>query len=169
MIFLEGKWSALQKIPIPKERSFNKLRPPLSAVAKNNGEVIVSSTDFSGLLVYKDNQWILKAIKVPPASKLALAGGVKLFAFTIGITQSGDYVNKKPNGKIIMWTIDDNYEVAAPQEIMTESYSFSIQGSNPYYARTVPVVDAYSPANFVAIAWTCIGQKWVKVMKIPVE
>ena len=169
MIFLEGKWSALQKIPIPKERAFNKLRPPLNAVAKTNGEVIVSSTDFSGLLVYKDNQWSLKAIKVPPASKLALAGGTKLFAFTIGITQSGEYVNKKPNGKIIMWSIDDQYEVAPPKEIVAEAYPFSIQGSNPYYARTVPVVDAYSPANFIAIAWTCIDQKWVKIMKIPVD
>lgn len=169
MTFLEGKWSELQKIPIPKERTFNKMRPPLNAVAKSNGEIIVASTDFSGLLVYKDKQWSLKAVKVPPAAKLALAGGTKLFAFTIGVTQSGDYVNKKPNGKIIMWSMDDNYEVAPPKEIVSESYPFTIQGSNPYNARTVPVVDAYSPANFVAIAWTCIDQKWVKVMKVPVE
>lgn len=169
MTFLEGKWSELQKIPIPKERSFNKLRPPLNAVAKSNGEIIVASTDFSGLLVFKDNKWNLMATKVPPASKLALAGGTKLFAFTIGITQSGDYVNKKPNGKILMWAIDDKYEVAAPKEIVAESYPFSIQGSNPYSARTVPAVDAYSPENFIAIAWTCIGQKWVKVMKVPVD
>ena len=30
------------------------------------------------------------------------------------------------------------------------------------------VVQAYAPPNFVPIAWSCKGQKWVKFLRVPV-
>jgi len=31
------------------------------------------------------------------------------------------------------------------------------------------VVQAYAPANFVPVAWTCQKQRWIKFLRVPIE
>ena len=42
------------------------------------------------------------------------------------------------------------------------------KGLNGYFYPGL-VVMAYAPPNFVPIAWTVQGQKWIKFLRVPVE
>jgi hypothetical protein len=41
-----------------------------------------------------------------------------------------------------------------------------VQGLNEL--RPELVVQAYAPPNFVPIAWSCEGQRWIKFLCVPV-
>lgn len=168
--FENGIWSDLKTIKIPpKKETFNSMRPPIQVVAKENGEVFLSSTQFSGLMHFKDEVWSHIGINLTPGSKLALVGGKKIIAFTINTIESSAYVKKEKNAKINFWLLNDDLTFQEPKEIISENFPFSIQSANAYNARTSFVVDRYSPPNLATIAYTCFEQKWVKVVRIPIS
>jgi hypothetical protein len=168
--FENGSWSDLKTMTIPsKKETYNSMRPPIQVVAKENGEIFLSSTEFSGLMHFKNDKWSHIGTTLTPGSKISLVGGNKLVAFTINTTESPLYVNKANKAKINMWQLNDDLKFQEPKEIVNEEYPLSIQGANAYNARTSFVVDRYSPPNLATIAYTCFKQKWVKVVRIPIN
>jgi hypothetical protein len=54
-----------------------------------------------------------------------------------------------------------------PRELAREELPLSgVQGLNEL--RPGLVMQAYAPPNFVPIAWSCEGQKWIKFLRVPV-
>ena len=57
---------------------------------------------------------------------------------------------------------------SAAVDLATEDQPLSYKHDNVYVLRPALVVQRHAPANFVPIAWTCEGQKWIKYLRVPV-
>lgn len=80
-------------------------------------------------------------------------------------------VGAAPNkGPVVLrsWQRSASGRWSEPVELGREEMPLSHKHDGIYVIRPGLVVQAYAPANFVPVAWTCEGQKWVKYLRVPV-
>ena len=166
--FEDGKWSAIETIDQPKRESKNPTsRPAVSAVSVRGEEIFMVGARFSGVLHYRSGKWTVEAPEVPRGGRLSVAGDRHVMA--VAATPDGGDVYK---GAVTLqaWRRSADGAWSGPEELAKEEQPLSNKGSgNIYNYRPGFVVQPYAPPNFVPVAWTCEGQKWIKVLRLPVE
>jgi hypothetical protein len=79
-----------------------------------------------------------------------------------------DYAKHKGPVTFRMWQRQPDGSWKGPTELVTEQHPLS-RNDNMYSFRPSFVVQPYAPPNFIPLAWTCDRQRWVKVMRVPVD
>ncbi len=156
-------WSAVEEIPHPKRIAVNPIgRPPLHAVSLGGKEIFVAGALFGGVLHYREGQWQSGLPELPPGGRLSAAGDRAVVAVSGGPSVKGPAVLRS-------WQRPAGGAWSAPVELAVEEHPLSHKYDNVYVTRLGLVVQAYAPPNFVPVAWTCEGQKWIKFLRVPVE
>src|SRR6185503_15815423 len=166
--FEDGKWSAIETIETPKRESKGpSARPAVSAVSVKGEEIFLVGARFPGVLHYRSGKWTAEAPDVPRAAKLSVAGDRHVVAVA-AIPETGDVYKGGVALKVWRRAADGGW--SSPEELAREELPLSNKGSgNIYLYRPGFVVQPYAPPNFVPVAWTCEGQKWIKVLRVPVR
>jgi hypothetical protein len=138
-------------------------RPPLHAVSLDGKEVFVAGALFKGILHWKDGRWETELADLPQGARLSVAGE------TVVAVAAAYPTSKLAQGPVVLrsWQRREG-KWSAPVDLAREEAPLSHKHDNVYVARLGLVVQPYAPPNFVPIAWTCEGQKGVKVLRIPV-
>ena len=121
----------------------------------SDGEEILLSTD-KGLVVWDGTSW--RDDESVKGAFLTTCGG-KLVGFSVEDKGAGSallFWRRSPDGT---W---------ASKEIATEALPICFNVWRDYGARCVAVPKT-SPPNYAPVAWTCRGQTWVKVLRVPIE
>ena len=161
----DGKdWAPTQEIKQPK-RTLNgpPSRPPIHAVSLLGKDIFLTSAFWGGVLHYQEGEWKVEAEDVPPGSRISAAGD-KAIVVIAGVGQA---INKGP---VVLrsWQRSANGRWSGPVELAKEDEPLSHKHDGIYVIRPGLAVQPYAPPNFVPVAWTCEGQKWVKVLRVPV-
>jgi hypothetical protein len=157
-------WSAIEEIEQPKRVAKSPfMQPPTRAVSLGGKEIFLTSTFFNGVLHYQDGKWQTQLPDVPPGSQLSVAGDKTI----VVIAPVSEAYNKGP---VVLrsWQRSAEGRWSAAVDLAQEDQPLSYKHDNIYVLRPALVVQRYSPANFVPIAWTCEGQKWIKYLRVPV-
>ena len=140
-------------------------RPPLHAVSLHGREIFLTGALFKGVLHYREGRWETDLPDLPVGSRLSVAGDR-----TVVVIAPVYATAKLTQGPVILrsWQRGDAGTWSDPMDLAREEHPLSHKHDNIYVARLGLVVQPYAPANFVPIAWTCEGQKWIKFLRIPV-
>lgn len=160
-------WSTVAEIIQPKRVATNPMaRPPLHAVSLGGKEIFLASALFNGVLHHKDGQWKAELPEVSAGSRLSAAGD-KTVVVIAPVTPAGNL----SKGPVVLrsWQRSADGQWSAAVDLATEEQPLSHKHDGIYVVRQGLVVQQYAPANFVPIAWTCEGQKWVKYLRVPVD
>jgi hypothetical protein len=157
-------WAAIEEIEQPKRAAVNPMtRPPIHAVSLAGKEIFLVSALFNGVLHYQNGKWMIEAADVPAGSRISAAGDRAV----VVIAGASAAVNKGP---VVLraWQRSSAGRWSEPVELAREESPLSHKHDGIYVIRPGLVVQPYAPPNFVPVAWTCEGQKWVKVLRVPV-
>jgi hypothetical protein len=157
-------WSALEEIEQPKRVGKSPVsQPPTRAVSLGGKEIFLTSTFFNGVLHYQDGKWQTELADVPPGSQISVAGDKTI----VVIAAVSEAYNKGP---VVLrsWQRSADGRWSAAVDLAKEDQPLSYKHDNIYVLRPALVVQRHAPANFVPIAWTCEGQKWIKFLRVPV-
>jgi hypothetical protein len=158
------KWSAIEEIAQMGKGSTVFNRPHIHAVSIDGKEIFMASGFREGIYHHRDGRWQKEPVKVPFGTRLSLAGGKTVMAFAV---RSENADRKKGPMVIQTWQRRSDGEWSDARELAREEIPISVmQGLNEL--RPGLVVQTYSPPNFVPIAWSCDGQKWIKYLRVPV-
>jgi len=103
---------------------------------------------------------------MPRGSRLSVAGDKAVLAIA-AVPDSGDVYQ----GPVTLqsWRRSADGTWAGPQTPAREEIPLSNKGAGDrYFYRPGFVVQADAPPNFVPVALTCEGQKWIKVLRVAV-
>jgi hypothetical protein len=158
-------WTFVEEIEEPKRvhKGGAYLRPPTHAVSLGGKEIFLTSALFPGVLHYRDGQWKQELAEVPPGSLISIAGDKTV----VVIAAVSEAFNKGPV-VIRSWQRSGSGQWSAAVDLAQEEQPLSIKHDSNYVVRPALVVQSYAPPNFVPVAWTCEGQKWVKILRVPV-
>ena len=159
----DGKaWATPTTLPEPKERIFNPTRPPIYAVSLGGKEIFVTSSVWKGLLHFADGQWKMELPDLPQGARLSVAGG-KTVVIVAAVYESP----RKGPVTLRCWQRGADGKWSEPADLAREEAALaSIEPQ--YEIRVGYTMQPYAPANFVPLAWSCEGQKWVKYLRVPV-
>ena len=122
-------------------------------------EIFLVSALWGGVLHYQDGKWKAEPVDVPPGSRISVAGD-RAVVVIAGVSSA---VNKGP-------VVLQSWQRASERPLVRGRSSWpgkrqplSHSHDGIYVIRPGLVVQPYAPPNFVPVAWTCEGQKWVKV------
>ena len=154
------KWSAVEEVPAgPIVNSYLWFRPRMHAVSVGGKEVYLASGLRAGIFRYRDGTWSKEPVDVPPGARLSVAGDKTVMAFA---------VPAKDKNVVLCWQRRPDGTWTGPRELMRETEPITgMKGPNMLFPGLV--VMAYAPSNFVPVAWTCQGQKWIKFLRVPVD
>ena len=159
-----SRWSTIEEIAQMGKGSAVFNRPYVHAVSVDGKEIFTASGFREGVYHYRDGRWQKESVKVPPGARLSLAGNKKVVAIA-GQSENAD--RRKGPFVIRMWHRMADGTWSEPRELAREELPLSgVQGMNEL--RPGLVMQAYAPPNFVPIAWSCEGQKWIKFLRVPV-
>jgi hypothetical protein len=159
-----AKWSAIEEIAAPPRAGHVWCRPQLHAVSVGGKEVFLASGFRNGMLHYRDGKWQQEPIDVPFGGRLSVAGD-KTVVVVAARSETAD--PRKGPMVIQAWQRRADGRWSGPRELAREEHPLAgMEGAN--VLRPGLVVQAYAPPNFVPVAWSCKGQKWVKYLRIPV-
>jgi hypothetical protein len=157
-------WAPTREIPQPKRSLVGPpSRPPIHAVSTGGKEIFLVSAFFNGVLHYRDGDWKVEAADVPPGGRISAAGDKAV----VVIAGAGAAINKGPVA-LRSWQRSARGVWSGPVDLANEEGPLSHKHDGIYVIRPGLVVQPYAPPNFVPVAWTCEGQKWVKVLRVPV-
>jgi len=141
-IFDGRKWSK----PAPIENSDGRVWSAANGGGKN---VLVSLDSFGrgSVLSWDGDSWKKEVPKDASGGLLTTAGGR---VFLVALTKS--------QTELLLWERTSPGIWTAPRRLVGEEAAIE--------TYSLPVS---SPPNFVPLAWTCSKQKWVKVLRVPVE
>lgn len=169
-----SKWSAIEDIPAPPRTGSVWCRPHLHAVSLGGKEIFVASGFRKGLLHYRDGEWNQEPIDVPFGARLSVAGDKTVVVVGIKSAGKGE-LEKAENAALrkgpmvlVAWQRRADGTWSEPRELTREEHPLSDMAALNEL-RPGLVVQAYSPPNFVPVAWSCQGQKWVKFLRVVVE
>jgi hypothetical protein len=161
----DGKaWSPTQEIEQPKRSVSSPVtRPPVHAVSLGGTEIFLVSALFDGVLHYRDGQWKTEPVEIPAGARISAAGDKAV----VVIAAAGIAPNKGP---VVLrsWQRSPGGRWSGPVELGREEGPLSHKHDGIYVIRPGLVVQPYAPPNFVPVAWTCEGQRWVKFLRVPV-
>ncbi len=157
-------WSAPEEIEQPKRVAKSPVsQPPTRAVSRGGKEIFLTSAFFNGVLHYQDGKWSTELTEIPPGSLISVAGDKSI----VVIASVSEAYNKGPM-VIRSWQRSADGRWSAAVDLAREEQPLSYKHDNIYTLRPALVVQRHAPANFVPIAWTCEGQKWIKFLRVPV-
>jgi hypothetical protein len=161
----DGKaWAPIQELEQPRRTVSSPVtRPPVHAVSLGGKEIFLVSALWGGVLHYQDGQWQTEPVDVPAGGRISAAGD-KAIVVVAGV---GSAPNKGP---VVLrsWQRSSGGRWSGPVELGREEAPLSHKHDGIYVIRPGLVVQPYAPANFVPVAWTCEGQKWIKFLRVPV-
>lgn len=166
--FEEGEWSPVERIETPRLISGNPTaRPVLSAVSRGDSEIFLTGSRFAGILHYQDGKWTVEAEDVPRGSRIAIAGDKAVLA----VAEIADDGNVYEGPATLRGWLRKKDGTWSARDLAHEELPLSnrLGGGDTYFYRPGFVVQPYSPPNCFPIAWTCEGQKWIKLLRVPVE
>ncbi len=157
-------WSAVEEIPAPPRTTTSPVgRPPLHAVSLGGKEVFAAGALFKGVLRWRDGRWVTELPDLPVGARLSVAGDTVVAVAPVYPTPKlaqGPVVLRSWRRREGAWSV--------PVDLAREEHPLSHKHDNVYVSRLGLVVQPYAPPNFVPVAWTCEGQNWVKVLRVPV-
>jgi hypothetical protein len=159
-------WSAVEEIAEPKRSAKGPIgRPPVHAVSLGGKEIFLTSALFRGVLHFRDGEWKAELPDLPVGSRVSAAGDRTVVAIA-PVHEEGS----STKGPVVLrsWQRPAGGEWSAPVDLAREEIPLSHKHDNIYVVRPGLVLQPYAPPNFVPVAWTCEGQKWVKVLRVPV-
>ncbi len=159
----DGKaWGRVEDVPEPKRTVYNPTRPPVLAVGLGGKEVFAVSALGPGVLHYADGKWTIEAPEIPAGGRISVAGDR-----TVVVVAAACEGPKKGPVVLNCWQRSPDGEWTGPVELAREEAPLaSIEPT--YEIRVGYVTQPYAPANFVPLAWSCEGQKWIKYLRVPV-
>ncbi len=153
-----SQWSAPEDIPAAKwEKGQPGPRwPQPYAVSLHGKEVFLVCANIPGVLHFCDGHWQQEAGQIPPGGKISAAGEDTVVVFAA--------VNEGEQTALRSWERSPDGSWLPPVELNREDQPLSMDRQ-----RIGLVVQAYAPANFVPVAWTCQKQRWIKFLRVPIE
>jgi hypothetical protein len=157
-------WSAIEEIEAPPRAGLVWCRPQLHAVSVGGKEIFLASGFRNGVLHYRDGKWTPAPIEVPFGARLSVAGDQTVVVIAARSTTTDP---RKGPMLIQAWQRRADGRWNGPRELAREEQPLAgMEGLNEL--RPGLVVQAYAPPNFVPIAWSCKGEKWIKYLRVPV-
>jgi hypothetical protein len=149
--YFDGKtWSEPETVPTEMFAPTKRFSKFIAAVSNGN-EILISSDD--GLICWDGKQWkddatIKGAVLTVCGDKFAGAS----------VSASGR--------ELLFWqrSADGKWQ---SREVAKEDQQIGREWVKRVWAY--PAVPLASPPNFVPVAWTCPNERWVKVLRVPVE
>jgi hypothetical protein len=157
-------WSPIEEIPAPPRAGLVWCRPQLHAVSVGGKDIYLASGFRNGVLAYRDGKWCQEPIDVPFGGRISVAGD-RTVVVVAARSETAD--PRKGPMRIQAWQRGRDGTWSQPQQLAREEQPLTgMEGLNDL--RPGLVVQAYAPPNFVPVAWSCKGQKWIKYLRIPV-
>jgi hypothetical protein len=158
------RWSAIEEIEAPARAGLVWCRPQLHAVSLGGKEIFLASGFRKGVLHYREGKWQKEPIEVPFGGRLSVAGDKSVLV----IAARSETTDPRKGPMVIeAWERRADGRWSERRELAREEQPLTgMEGLNEL--RPGLVVQAYAPPNFVPIAWSCKGQKWIKYLRVPV-
>jgi len=159
-------WSAPREVsPIAVDEIDPSYREAMSAVTRGDREIFFTATNLRAVLRWNGNSWNTEPVQLEDTGMLSLAGD------TVTVFTSGK-VKRPPWDKKVRFSRrttlryyrrhpDGSWE--GPIQLTPE---FSIDEYRSVAGYSVP---AYSPPNFVPIAWSDCEEETVKLLRVPIR
>jgi hypothetical protein len=116
-----------------------------------------------GVLHYQDGNWKTEVPEVPVGSGLSVAGD-RTVVVIARVYENGPFAK----GPLVFrsWQRSAKGEWSAAVDPAKQEQPLSHKHDGVHVSRLGLVVQAYAPPNFVPVAWTCEGEKWIKLFQV---
>ena len=134
------------------------------AVARGEKEVFVTAPKVPGVLRWNGESWARELPDAVANGRLSLAGDTVMLFTVEGAEPPSGWPITEPGGHIIAcYSKQAGGQWSARRELVREEAPFTT-----YRAMQSVVVPRESPPNFVPLAWTGLGQTWIKLLRVSV-